>query len=233
MHMNRMSPPLSPAPPPKPSAGRGSDRRQSRHSLLVGAGFTLLELLLVLALAGVLILLGMPAMLNAFNRAKLTGFAQQAATAMQGARLEAIKRSLVARVEVHFADNSVLAYVDTDKDGVFTPGTDFLVFQAKAPPGVVLGGPGTTGSGGTSVNFAVYNFDAIAGGGVALFNPDGSVKTLGGFRVRDQRGNIMEAFVSPQASARIALRKYAGDPNGTDDPAKYFEADESPGWTWN
>src|SRR5258708_20775429 len=218
MHMNRTSP-LSPAPPPKPSAG---------------AGFTLLELLMVLALAGVLVLLGIPSMLNALNRAKLAGFAQQTATAMEGARLEAIKRFTVARVEVHFADNSVLAYVDTDKDGVFTPGTDFLVFQAKAPPGVVLSGPGGTPA--DALKYAYTGFGAIAGGAVALFNSDGSVSTPGGFRFRDQRGNIMEAFVNPQASARIAVRKFAGDAtaaNGTDDPAKYFEADESPGWTWN
>src|SRR5258708_29395841 len=152
MHMNRTSP-LSPAPPPKPSAG---------------AGFTLLELLMVLALAGALVLLGIPSMRNALNRAKLTGFAQQTATAMQGARLEAIKRGHVARVEVHFADNSVIAYVPADQDVVFVPGTDFLVFQAKAPPGVVLGGPGTTGSSGTAVNFAIYNFDLTADGAVAL-----------------------------------------------------------------
>lgn len=214
MHMNRPSP-LSPAAPPKPSAG---------------AGFTLLELLLVLSLAGVLILLGMPAMLNALNRAKLAGFAQQAATAMQGARLEAIKRSLVARVEVHFADNSVIAYVDSNNNGVYDPGTDFLVFQAQAPAGVLLEGPA---AGGSPANTnAVFGF--VAGGGVAQFNSDGSVKEIGGFRFRDLRGNIMEVFVSPQASARIAVRKYAGDPNSTtEDTTKYFEADESPGWTWN
>jgi type II secretory pathway pseudopilin PulG len=187
--------------------------------------------LIVLALIGVLATLGMPAMLNSLNRAKLAGFAQQTATAMQAARLEAIKRSTPARVEVHFADNSVIAYVDLDADNLYTPGTDVLVFLAKAPAGVMLEGPA---AGGSPANTnAVYSFDAIGGGGVALFNSDGSVKTVGGFRFRDQRGNIMEAFVSPQASARIAVRKYAGDPNGTDDPAKYFEADESPGWTWN
>src|SRR5258708_37027732 len=122
MHMNRTSP-LSPAPPPKPSAG---------------AGFTLLELLMVLALAGALVLLGIPSMLNALNRAKLTGFAQQTATAMQGARLEAIKRGHVARVEVHFTDNSAIAYGDANGNGVYDPGTDFLVFQATAPTAVML-----------------------------------------------------------------------------------------------
>jgi prepilin-type N-terminal cleavage/methylation domain-containing protein len=203
-------------------AGR-QDREVSR------TGFTLVELLIVLALLGVIMGLGMPAMLNALNRAKLTSFAQQAAAAMQAARHEAIKRSTVARVEVHFSDNSIFAYVDVNGDSLYTPGTDVLIFQGSAPAGVVLQGPGTTLN-----SNAVYNFAPLAaGGGVALFNSDGSVVALGGFRFRDQRGNIMEAFVSPQASARIAVRKYAGDPNGKDDPTQYFESDESPGWTWN
>jgi Tfp pilus assembly protein FimT len=185
----------------------------------------------ILAILGVLVGYGLPAMLNSLNRAKLTGFTQQAAAAMQGARLEAVKRSTVARVEAHLADNSVISYVDLNGNGVYDPGTDVLVMQVKAPAGVVLGGPGL---GAAAAGTAVYSFDALpaGAGGLALFNWDGSVVKQGGFRFRDQRGNIMEAFVSPQASARIAVRKYAGDPNGSDDPTQYFEADENPGWTW-
>lgn len=177
------------------------------------------------ALLGLLI----PAMMNALLRAKLTGFVQQVASAMQGARLEAVKRSQVARVEAHFADNSVIAYVDINGDGTYTPGTDVLVMQVTAPSGIALQGPGPV----TSPNVAIYKFDAIAGGGVAYFNSDGSVQKQGSFRFRDKRDNIVEAFVSPQASARIAVRKYAGNPNAGDDPTKYFESDEQPGWTWN
>jgi prepilin-type N-terminal cleavage/methylation domain-containing protein len=195
-----------------------------------GAGFSLVELLVVLALAGVIIGMGLPAMMNALLRAKLTGFAQQACAAMQGARLEAIKRSSQARVEVHFADNSVIAWVPVNNDTVYTPGTDVLVMKVSAPSGVVLQGPGPVSTANVA---AVSGFDLISGGGVAYFNSDGSVAKLGGFRFRDKRDNIMEAFVSPVASARIAVRKYAGDPNGSDDLLKYHEADEQPGWTWN
>jgi Tfp pilus assembly protein FimT len=195
-----------------------------------GAGFSLIELLLVLAFMAVLLGLAIPAMMNALLRAKMTSFVQQVGAAMQGARLEAVKRSTVARVEAHFADNSVIAYVDVNGDNTYTPGTDVLVMQVKAPSGVVLQGPGPVSS--ANLN-AVYNFDPIAGGGVAYFNSDGSVQKQGGFRFRDKRDNIMEAFVSPQASARVAVRKFAGNPTGGDDPTKYFESDEQPGWTWN
>ena len=194
-----------------------------------GAGFSLIELLLVLAFMAALLGLIIPAMMNALLRAKMTGFVQQVASAMQGARLEAVKRSQVARVEAHFADNSVIAYVDINGDGTYTPGTDVLVMQVTAPSGVLLQGPGPV----SSPNVAIYKFDPIAGGGVAYFNSDGSVRNLGGFRFRDKRDNIMEAFVSSQASARIAVRKYAGNPTAGDDPNMYFESNEQPGWTWN
>jgi|SRR5579862_368921 len=207
-----------------PSASAASPRPVRR------AGFSLIELLVVLAFMAIMLGLGIPAMLNALTRSKLTSFVQQVGTAMQGARLEAVKRSTVARVEVHFVDNSVIAWVPAGTDTVYTPGTDFLVMQVKPPSGVVLQGPGPVSA--TNLN-AVYNFDSISGGGVAYFNSDGSVQKLGGFRFRDKRDNIMEVFVSPQASARVAVRKYAGNPTGGDDPTKYFESDEQPGWTWN
>ena len=57
------------------------------------AGFSLVELLVVLALIGILALIGMPWMLGTLHRAKLVATAREASTLMQGARLEAIKRS--------------------------------------------------------------------------------------------------------------------------------------------
>jgi Tfp pilus assembly protein FimT len=195
-----------------------------------GAGFNLIELLVVMAFMAVILGLGMPSMLKALSRAKAVAFARQVATAMQGARGEAVKRSAVARVEVHFADNSVIAYVDLNGDGAYTPGTDVLVMKVSAPSGIVLQGPGPVSA--ANVN-AVSGFDPIAGGGVAYFNSDGSVVKPGGFRFRDKRDNIMEAFVANQAAASIVVRKYTGNPTGTDDPKKYIESGEQGGWIWN
>jgi Tfp pilus assembly protein FimT len=185
--------------------------------------FTLVELLIVLALMGTLVLMGLPAMLNALNRAKLTGFAQTVATAMQAARLEAVKRGGTARVEEQAATSTlparIVAYVD-DGDHVFQLGTDVLVTTVTPPSGVVFGGPGPnpTATAITPSGFA------------AVFNPDGSVVTVGGFRFRDQRGNVMEAFVSPLSGARVAVRKYAGNPDAADDLNKYFESDQLAQW---
>src|SRR5260370_54378 len=112
-----------------PTPGGSVSRRHA-------AAFSLIELLVVLALIATLILIGMPAMLNALNRAKLTGFTQTVASAMQGARLEAVKRGGTARVEAQYATgtkpDTLVAYVDLNNDGVYTSGTDVL--GATAPP---------------------------------------------------------------------------------------------------
>ena len=191
------------------------------------AAFTLVELLIVLALMGTLILMGLPSMLNALARARLTGFAQTVASAMQAARLEAVKRGGTARVEELAATSTspakIVAYVD-DGDHVFISGTDVLVGTAIPPSGVAFGGPG-----GNPTTTAINNL-VTPNGVAAVFNPDGSVVMVGGFRFRDGAGNIMEAFVSPLSGARVAVRKYAGDPNAGDDPNKYFESNQLALW---
>jgi len=199
------------------------------------AGFSLIEILVTLVLFAVIVLLGLPAMLNALNRAKITGFAQGAASLMQVARLEAVKRTTPVRVEARFTSKDVVAYVDVNGDADFTAGTDFLLGTVTAPNGVALHGPGAVAT--ANLN-AVYNLDPIAaGGGVAVFNSDGSVSKLGAFRFRDGRNNILEVYVGPQSSARVAVRKYLCDPsscnpNAGDDPTLYFEADQGTGWSW-
>ncbi|HEY7754510.1 MAG TPA: GspH/FimT family pseudopilin [Steroidobacteraceae bacterium] len=56
------------------------------------AGFTLLELMLVVTLAGLLLGLGVPAMGNFFRNARITGAANDVMAALHFTRSEAIKR---------------------------------------------------------------------------------------------------------------------------------------------
>lgn len=213
-------------------------RRRSR-----GAGFTLIELLIILVLIGILATFTVSALINTINRAKVSGTALDVAATCEAARLEAVKRSKTVRVEASFSGDSLRAYVDGDGDGKYTPppdpppaDADILIATINLPKGIALHGPGDIAT--PNLN-AIYNFPApLSGdpGGVASFSSDGSVEKLGAFRFRDQRDNILEVRISPKASARVAVRKYAGDPNGTDDLTQYFESGEGKpgeGWTWN
>ncbi len=58
------------------------------------SGFTLLELMVVLAIAGVLFAVGIPAMGNFLRNSRITGAANDVMVAMHMARSEAVKRRL-------------------------------------------------------------------------------------------------------------------------------------------
>ena len=61
---------------------------------------------------------------------------------------------------------------------------------------------------------------------MAIFLRDGSIDTIGGFRISDPYGNQMEVHVEPKATARIEVHKFENGayvPNG----------DKGNAWTWN
>ena len=73
------------------------------------AGFTLIEMLIILALAGVVMILGAPTLVNLVHRSRIEGSAQQVAVLLRQARFEAIKRS--APLEVRVSDDKTVAAV--------------------------------------------------------------------------------------------------------------------------
>ena len=178
------------------------------------AGFTLVEALIALVLLGILLALGLPALLNLVASRRLDSYAHTAGSMMQHARFEALKRgtsavvALEGRELVAFAD--VHGELPTDPpDGFFTPdgsapnGTDYVIGRQSVPNGVVMEGPGGTAG--------VSGFTSVGGGELrAIFDPDGSIRDTGALRLRDERGNFLEVRVEPQATARVELRKWDG-----------------------
>ena len=76
-------------------------------SLRGRAGFTLIEMLIVLALMGVLLLLTAPTLVTLMHRSRIEGSAQQVAILLRQMRFEAIKRS--TPVEVRLSDPTTAA----------------------------------------------------------------------------------------------------------------------------
>src|SRR5437764_2206838 len=90
-------------------------------------GFTLIEMLVVLALMAVLMFFSAPAIYNAVRQSKLRGITQEVTTLMRQARLDAIKSSAQAVVKIVPADAtnpipSVQAFSDRNADGLLSAG---------------------------------------------------------------------------------------------------------------
>jgi prepilin-type N-terminal cleavage/methylation domain-containing protein len=179
-------------------------------------GFTLVELVLVMAIVAVLLSLGLPALQNMIHRSKIEGAARTTASMMRNARFEAIKQAVPVIVRIDTASNDVVAFVDENSD--FTlDASEQRLGQMNLPGGVAFAGP-------ASQPF-VDGLDSAGTAGWASFVTDGSVTSSGAFRLADQRGNFLEVRVEPAATARIQIRKW----DGSD---WRYQGEGGSGWTW-
>ncbi|MEO6193837.1 MAG: GspH/FimT family pseudopilin [Thermoanaerobaculia bacterium] len=181
-------------------------------------GFSLIEMLVVLALMMVLVSLGIPALQNALHQSKMRGMVQEITVALRLARIDAIKTSSQGIVQIVPSTGPgvlplVRAFSDRDSDGKLGAGERVLA-SFVLPTGVSFG--------------SVEDFSVDPNGGpkMAIFRSGGSIMDTGGFRIADTYGNQMEVRVASAATARIEVLKLENGkyvPNG----------DNGQAWTWN
>jgi type II secretory pathway pseudopilin PulG len=200
------------------------------------SGMTLVEVAVttsVLVIAGSV---GMPALLNYMQRAKLEGAAREAVMMLHATRLEAITRGAPTVVMVDEASGELIAFADVDgagtadpPDGVFNPvtgdryrETDYELGRIRLPSGVLLQDPS-----GNEGSFSIDGFvnPAPLGTGYAYFRIDGTVADDGAFRFADNRGNFLGTRIAATTTARVEIRKWDG--------AQWREPGEGGAWAWH
>jgi len=185
-------------------------------------GFTLLELLVVLALASILMLFGLPALYNFIQRSKLEGIARETALLVQAARFNAIKNSgSQSVVKLDLASRAIVSCQDNDLNGK-CDATDPELGRYTLPSAISFGGPPnglpTTG----------LSPDPAGGSAnIAILKADGSIQTAGGFLLGDIRQNYLEVQISPQGTARVEVLKWDGT------SAYRAPGENGKPWTWN
>jgi len=178
------------------------------------AGFSLIEILIVMALMGVVMAIGLPNLFKYIQHQKILGITQQTAIAFRLARLEAIKMSTAAVVMVDAANRKVVAFDDTNNDR-FLNADERTVVLMQIPKGITFVGA-----------FGLSSAADITFPNVAVFRTDGSVTDLGGFRFSNTRGDQLEArVVSPKSTARVQILKLQG-------AAWVAQGEGGQSWTW-
>lgn len=95
-------------------------------------GFTLVELMIVIAIFGVLAAIITPSFLEWRDRSKVRGDATELRAAFESAKLRAIKHN--TNVVVVFPDaSSYQVFIDTNEDGVRDAGEDIMLTRTLAP----------------------------------------------------------------------------------------------------
>ncbi|HEX3527478.1 MAG TPA: GspH/FimT family protein [Thermoanaerobaculia bacterium] len=197
------------------------------------AGFTMIEMLLVLLLMGILLVLVMPSFLNSIQHQKLLGITQQTAILMRLARLQAIKTASNSVVQIDTAKGTVTAFTDLNGNQTFDSATEPLLGQITLPKGVSF--------------MAVDRFTSPPTPAVAVFHADGSVSCPaadlqctttthpGAFGFQDVRGDQLEACAMTKTSGRIVLMKFDAT-NLTDagcGPHWEPNGEGAKAWKWN
>lgn len=114
-----------------------------------GAGFTLVELMVVLAIVSILLVLSTPSFTGFLRNSELASAAHSFVASLNAARSEAMKRNLPALVmplEPSRRDwtRGFVAFVDVDRDGRYTDGVDLTVLrQPLNAPYLTITGTGS------------------------------------------------------------------------------------------
>lgn len=211
-----------------------SIRRNRSHQ-----GFTLFELLVVIALISIMATMSIPNFLRLMQRSKLTGITQETSLLIRMARDYAIRYNTDTVVRIDLNTDEVIAFVDIDgvlpgdiSDGIFNPiagqphrTTDWELARYQLPNRVTFDAPAADPypGGGNSV----WEFTPIGAENVAVFSSDGSADTRGAFRFADAYGNFLQVRVEPAATARVRIEKFHDG-----DVEWYFRNQNNKPWEW-
>jgi prepilin-type N-terminal cleavage/methylation domain-containing protein len=168
--------------------------KPSSNALHRAAGFSLIELLVVMALMGILMAMGLPNLFRYIQHQKVLGITQQTALALRLARLESIKMSSNAVVKLDTAAGTVTSFLDLNQN-LAQDASEPALWRLDLPKGI-------TGS--------VTGFTTPPTPAVAVFRSNGSVGVPGGFRFLNSKGDQLEARVPSTNSGRVQILKLQG-----------------------
>jgi prepilin-type N-terminal cleavage/methylation domain-containing protein len=194
------------------------------------AGFTLLEMLVVVLIIGIMATLGMPALQQMISRTRLEGLAREVGVICQSSRLEAIKGGIPTVIRFDHANRIVLSWVDANGDNIQDPDERELM-RRPLPGQVEFDGPDSLPE--------TEGLPKDADGAWLTFNVNGSIglndpatatgecgSGLGCVRLADFRNNYLELRIGPAATAKVEIRKW----NGSD---WVLPGEGGHPWQWN
>lgn len=177
-------------------------------------GFTLVELMVVLAILAILLMLSAPSFTGFLRNSELSSAANSFVASLNAARSEAMKRNLPAMVmplDAGRADwtKGFVAFVDVNRDGAYTEGVDVTVLtQALTANYLSISGTGTAKASPSYVRYDGSGFAKKADGSfsnlsISISRTDASNP--------ETSGQIRRIFIGRTGRVRICTPTSATD----------------------
>ncbi len=207
-------------------------------------GFTLFELMVIIAIVLMIALVGFPALQQRLEQARVKGFVESASARFGEARAEAVRGRFPVVVQPDLTTNEIVTFANVDNDANFSfnPDTsvthrtaDYEISRVRLPVDfdIEFRTPPVNGNGSDIVDGLT---ETSADDNAAVFLPDGSVQDTGGIRFGDKRGNYFEVRVFPRATGKVQIQKWDPEPpwGGSADffPRGRHPTADVPMWRW-
>lgn len=192
-------------------------------------GFSLVEMLIVIAIMGLILAIGIPFFGTILHRSRVDGVAREIDMTVLAARLQAIKRGQNVGVVIstdpsapYGEYNAAVTFLDADSNGVLdtttTPADVILHTDPLDPPGhrveLRIDNPNQSSpSAATATAYFVFtSFGSVGSGGDK------------GVYVLDTHGNILQIAVGTAATGKVVLTKLltGGTPLYQTPPWKWY-----------
>jgi len=123
-------------------------RLLTRHSMTPGnaarkcnRGFSLIELLIVVAISMIAAAMALPLVSNAVNQIHLSSSATDYANLLQRARMRAVQDDTYYQIRTQTLSGDPIAYVDINKNGSYDTGEPMMVFASGVTDKAQSAGP--------------------------------------------------------------------------------------------
>ena len=140
-----------------------------RTSLPFEKGFTLIELMVTLALAAILMTVAVPSFTAYQRNSELTSFANNLLASVNAAKGEAMKRGMNAMMVPAVGttwDGGWVVFVDVNRNDTYDASTDITIFTSEAVPAyLTITGNGTTAETAPYVKYDASGYSKTKTGG--------------------------------------------------------------------
>lgn len=185
-----------------------------RHRSSSAKGFTLIELMVTIALMAIMLGIAAPSFVTFKRNSELTSIANNFLAALNAARTEAMKRNMFAMVMPANNDNDWskgwTVFVDTNDNGVFDSGDIVVMKQESPPPYITL-----TGSNSTAASPSYVRYDGSGFSRPMNSDPSDTTLTIARSDASSDVRQIRRVKIAPTGRPRVCTPKSGTDSNCT------------------